>query len=129
VYLVDAGGSGTPRLVEPPVSDSFCCDGYPAWSNDGTRLAFGRWYGTPDRSVIAIAPVRGEGASMEIALGQPLPGAVAAPVWSPDDRFILIRPDVSGSLGDQILLDVTRAAPVSIDWTSKSEPAWQRLAP
>jgi Tol biopolymer transport system component len=128
VYLVDADGAGAPRLVEPPAGDSFCCDGYPAWSNDGTRLAFSRWYGTPDRSVVAIADAQGRDSSTEIDLGQPLPGAVGDPAWSPDDRFILLRPDTDRVLGDQILLDVTKAAPVPIEWTATSAPAWQRIA-
>lgn len=124
IHVVDADGAGEP--VRIPVPDGICCDGYVAWSNDGTRLAFGRWYDPEGQSVVVVPwETGGEGRSYEVP-------SLTTPrlTWSPDDRFLLVTPlDGSDRPLDQVLIDVETGDLVEIQWTTTSDPAWQRLPP
>ncbi|MBF8290664.1 MAG: transcriptional regulatory protein-like protein [Chloroflexi bacterium] len=125
VHIVDAEGATEP--VRIPVPDGLCCDGFPAWSNDGTRLAFVRWYDVPADKGIAIVPVEIGGAGR----WYPVPSLDTVRLtWSPDDRFLLVTPlDSSDIRLPQVRLDVETGAIVDIPWETTSDPAWQRLAP
>jgi WD40 repeat protein len=126
VHVMDADGDGVPRIVEPPTSDTFCCEGYPVWSNDGTRLAYFRLYDFG--SVLAISPWDAGETGIEVDVPWT---DVASVMWSPDDRLLLVTPadDATQSALQQILIDAATGAQIPVDWTTTSPPAWQRVAP
>ena len=127
LYVMDADGTGVGQLVEAPTSANFCCEGASVtWSNDGTHLAYIRSYDSGER--LAIGPWGSDGTTIEV----PVPGdGLASVMWSPDDRLLLVTPidDATRSGLPQILIDAETGAPIPIDWTTTSPPAWQRVAP
>jgi Tol biopolymer transport system component len=125
VYTVASDGSDDPTLVPAPTN--ICCEGSPAWSNDGTRLAIVRWYGSS--RVIAIVPWESGGTGSEIALGSVDHGRLG---WSPDDRLVRAAL-VSDREGSQRLpartFDVETGEEIDTPWTTDSDPAWRSFAP
>jgi len=125
LYVIDTDGAGAPLLVEPPVSNLLCCEGGQiAWSNDGTRLAHFRIY--DDGGVVAIT--RWDTGGTGIELKSPAMDD-ASLTWSPDDRYLLVRPtDAAESALEQVLFDAQHGATVPTAWTTTSTPSWQRVA-
>lgn len=79
IYVMDADGSHTRRLVGTPAAD-----GDPDWSPDGARIAFHGVYDV-NRSSIWVASIRTQ------ALARLTPRDVFGamdPAWSPDGRWI-----------------------------------------
>jgi Tol biopolymer transport system component len=112
-----------PVQIDAPTG--VCCEGLPTWSNDGTKLAFIRYYDT--RHVVVVVPLSG-GLGTEYDVG---PFDMATLAWSPDDRFVAVVPfqEESGQTrSDQVLLDITTGRVESPSWSTQSDPAWQRVA-
>jgi Tol biopolymer transport system component len=123
VTVLELGVGASPVLIKTPTG--ICCEGQPTWSNDGTKLAFIRYYDA--RHVIVVAPPTG-GLGTEYDIG---PFEMASLAWSPDDRFVAVVPfvvDTGVSRNDQVLLDIATGQVESPSWSTQSDPAWQRVA-
>lgn len=85
IWLAAADGSTPPRQLTAGDRG----DGQPAWSPDGTRLAFTRKRepegDAPPEQVLLVLPIDGPGEPVALAHRQE---AMEHPVWSPDGRSI-----------------------------------------
>lgn len=104
------------------VSDRAGDGRYPAWSPDGSRLA---WLAGTQPTMLRIAPASGEADAISLPSG-----GIEGPIrWSPDGTMIY------GSNDDKTLISIVTvdgsAPPVRITHTGGqgSVPDWQRLAP
>jgi hypothetical protein len=109
IYTASPDGSGVTRLTNDPASDR-----EPAWSPDGTRIAFVRAAGVSQTLYVMNAD--GTGARF-------LYGGARNPAWSRDGRIAFTY--ASGALY-AINPDGTGAAPISPfpSFPSYDEPAW-----
>lgn len=125
LYTMPTDGSAAPVLV--PAPPTICCEGRPAWSNDGARLAFQRIY--DGMSVVAIVSVDEGGKGIEYRLPASTPDASVA--WSPDDRYLLVTlyADIEGEPAGHLVLDATTGTPVPTQGDAAGPGSWQRLAP
>lgn len=127
VYVLPAEG-GTPVVV--PTPPATCCEGYPAWSHDGTKLALIRWYDPVGERIAIVDPdVGGKGVEFDVG-----PMGIGTLSFSPDDRYVLAVPfqrgdDVGAFREPQVLLDVESGQVIPPGWEATTDPAWQRLAP
>ena len=92
IYVMDADGTGPVRLTKHPAIDS-----YPAWSPDGTKIAF-----TSNRrngSTHEIYAMNADGRGMErlTTNHQPVPAYDKSPSWSPDGRKIAFASNRGGN--------------------------------
>jgi TolB protein len=120
VAIAKADGSGE-RLVTDGTGD----DIWPAWSNDGTRIAFVRAGGLAVKAMIVGA----DGTDLHELPSTNL--ARFGMTWSPDDRLVFAFADAVGTVADTILiLPVDGGPPTIVDATGNAGPGnWQRLAP
>ncbi len=92
IYVMDADGTAPVRLTRHPAIDS-----YPAWSPDGTKIAFtsNRRNGSTDEIYImdadGIRPIR------LTTNNQPVPAFDDSPSWSPDGRSIAFASNRGGN--------------------------------
>jgi len=116
--------------------DSVLIDGenfdvLPAWSNDGTRLAFIR---TQDRGTAQqtsrLVVAKSDGSDAKV-LGD-LPVLRSLPCWSPDDRSILVGSystvDLRATV-DLVAVDGSGVVEIAAPGGTSAACAWQRLAP
>jgi Tol biopolymer transport system component len=104
-----------------------------SWSNDGTKVLVirGNEIAGGEAPRPAAVPVVGIATGVEI----PYPGGVgsdptSAWEWAPDDSSILGTPtSASGAVLGQVLLDPFKGTFRTLDWSSVSEPSWQRIGP
>lgn len=122
VYTMNADGTNVRRLDAP---SAICCEAFPVWSNDGTRLAVSRWY-DPAGSVVAIVPWETGGKGIEFEVEN---NYISLIEWSPDDRWLLVTTDRDGARGEQVRIDSTTGRAMPINWSSTSFPTIQRVAP
>ena len=106
-------------------------DVLPAWSNDGTRIAFIRTeeVGTP-RQVSRLMTAAANGADPRAISDRPVDRSV--PCWSPDDRSIGVMSHSTKDLlpvVDLVAVDGSGVIEIHEPGGAFSYCAWQRLAP
>jgi dipeptidyl aminopeptidase/acylaminoacyl peptidase len=93
LWLVDTAGGAPRRLTQAAASD-----GSPAWSPDGTRLAFTSKRG--DDEAASLYVLRTDGGEAEKILE--LPFGISAPKWLPDGSGLVVVttviPELAGAL-------------------------------
>jgi dipeptidyl aminopeptidase/acylaminoacyl peptidase len=94
LWLVDLAG-GAPRRL----TTAAAADGAPAWSPDGTRLAFTSKRGDDEAAALYVLPLAGGEAEKMLDL----PYGVSTPKWLPDGQALVIAtrviPELAGKLG------------------------------
>ena len=123
-YTVPVDGSSAPSKVPRPTGS--WAQGYPAWSNDGSRLAFLR--SNEDHAVVAIVPSDLGGSVREI----PIPSTDYVTLsWSPDDRYILgvLYRDPDAVAVEHFLIDVETGLSIETTWDHSGPATYQRMAP
>jgi TolB protein len=120
VAIAMADGSGE-RLVTDGTGD----DIWPAWSNDGTRIAFIRAGGLTVKAMVVGA----DGTDPHELPTSNL--ARYGVMWSPDDELIFGFGDEHATVADKIVvMSVAGGPPTIIEATGNAGPSnWQRLAP
>jgi Tol biopolymer transport system component len=78
VFVADADGSNAKNLTNHPAFD-----GWPAWSPDGTQIAFA----SNRRSSYQIFAMNADGSQVRLIANTE--GRATAPKWSPDGKTIL----------------------------------------
>ena len=89
LWLVDVASGETRRLTAGTGSD-----GAPAWSPDGSRLAFVSKRGEDEAAALYVIPLAGGEAEKLVEL----PWGVAAPAWLPDGKGIVFATQVIPAL-------------------------------
>jgi Tol biopolymer transport system component len=112
------------RGLEPQVLDEpiLQLSGWPAWSNDGTRIA---WIRGAFRQDLALWVAAADGAAPRKLATLPVSdlGQLSAPAWLPDDSRIAV-PNVPESRLSFLLVDPDGVAPAmslddqggTVDW-------------
>ena len=95
IYVVAPDGTGLRALTSTPGVPEVA----PAWSPDGTRLAFLRNEREGGVELAVIDPATGE-ETFSVNLPIPPPSHVTVPPeWSPDGRLIVVSPPFARGLG------------------------------
>ena len=123
-YTATTDVSEAPTMVPP--ATGMCCQGYPAWSNDGSRLAVLRLY--DDHAAVAIVSADAGGSVREITIASTEYVMLS---WSPDDRYILgvQYRDFDGVALEHFLIDVETGLPAATVLARPGPAVYQRLAP
>jgi Tol biopolymer transport system component len=125
LYVMDADGG---ERSEVGAREGYGWTAWPAWSNDGTRLAVSRGAlvagGIDLEQPWAVLDLRDNSI---VNTGPPMPFDGGRIEWAPDDSKLLMIQFVSGSR--QFLLDPAGGPWKEVPWDSDSWPSWQRLAP
>ncbi len=128
--VIAPDGTGDHQLL--PSGPDGAYSSVAVWSNDGHRLVVANGYGGGPGPVYATI-VSADGSSPPIQSDTPLVGdgdCCAAFEWSPDDTQILATFAATGGVPtQQVILDPTTARSTPVAWPTRSDPAWQRLAP
>jgi Tol biopolymer transport system component len=121
IYVASADGATEVRLTTEPADEFF-----PAWSPDGTRLAFDR---VVDGATARIVIVDQDGAHPIVSAPQPLDGV--PPIWSPDGKSLLAFVASSAGRSGLTRLAAADGTPEGlVDITnSAGDASWQRVAP
>jgi dipeptidyl aminopeptidase/acylaminoacyl peptidase len=105
LWLVDVATGTTRRLTNPEGSD-----GAPAWSHDGTRIAFVAKRGSDESAALYVIAADGGEAERIVDL----PYGVASPRWLPGDAAIVfgtrVDPQLAGTLDTSALSAMRKEA-------------------
>ncbi|GMQ85787.1 MAG: hypothetical protein BMS9Abin07_1355 [Acidimicrobiia bacterium] len=136
IYAMSSDGSGATRITDaqtdpaPPLWTSSVSDVFPAWSPDGSRLAFVRQFlgPTPTAGVARLYVVDVDGGGAPVSLGD-VAWSADPPDWSPNGLQIAI-----GAIGTQMLqasvelVNVdgsgSTTLPIPSGFTHSRQPAW-----
>lgn len=127
ISRLDASGAWRQETLLDGAND----DVLPAWSNDGTRIAFIRTedVGTP-RQVSRLMTASANGADPRVISDRPVDRYL--PCWSPDDRAIGVMSRSTEDLlpvVDLVAVDGSGVVEIHEPGGAFSNCAWQRLAP
>ena len=92
IYVMDVDGTGLVRLTKHPAIDS-----YPAWSPDGTKIAFTSNRRNGSTYEIYIMDADGKAPLRLTKNNQPVPAYDESPSWSPDGRRIAFASNREGN--------------------------------
>jgi Tol biopolymer transport system component len=142
LFTIDADGSGLGQLAQ---QEGLWVESAPAWSPDGTMIAFNRWQeietgadaGNWPIRPIGIVDARG-GVVRSIGVAPESGGALIE--WAPDGRSIMSLPatlvegftwslSANGTVAKPTMLDLATGGAKQVDWSVGSVASWQRQAP
>ena len=125
IWTMSPAGTGFKRLTR-----SRRDEGEPAWSPDGRRIAFTRWF-APNEHVSetgAIYTIRRDGTNEKHLLGGTKAGyGASGPAWSPDGkRIAFVRTSLDFEDVELFVADAdgSHARRIADDIESHSTPAW-----
>jgi Tol biopolymer transport system component len=142
LFTIGADGTGFRQLAH---EDGLWNEADPAWSPDGTRIAFNRWQGIDsgpsagDWPVRPIAIVDAQGGAVTpLGLAPESGGALIE--WAPDGKSIMSLPATlvegytwsissNGTVAKPTMLDLGTGGATQIEWSVGSVASWQRQAP
>jgi TolB protein len=104
LYIADVSGSGLVRLT----NNTSCGDVHPAWSPDGTKIAFASCHNGTN---VAIYVIGADGSNLTM-----LTDGVShdyRPTWSPDGLRIAFQSERAGNL-DVWVMDADGGNPVNL---------------
>ena len=125
--IVDLKG-GDPRRL----TNSLATDDYPAWSPDGSRIAYVGmykhiYYYPSDASMWVVSADYDGHAPHPRRVGNTLRPAERAPVWSPDGQHIAVISDAANGTGNVYVLTVgegVRPSSTTLVGESSISPSW-----
>ena len=93
-------------------------------------IAVTRGYAAHDEDM-ALAVVHSDGSGLGVETDHGLTGCCDTVFeWAPDDTTILLKPfDLIGQAKPQLLWDPLTGGTTQVAWATRSDPAWQRVAP
>jgi Tol biopolymer transport system component len=120
IYVMAADGSGVRQVTDEPGVD----DSWPAWSPDGTKIAFQRRRGETDglglTGPVDIYVTNADGSGL-----RQLTIEGAGPAWSPDGSRIAFASDRNGQSDIYVMnADGSGVARLTSDPAGDSMPAW-----
>ena len=115
IYMMNADGTGQTRLTNDSAYDSF-----PAWSPDGSRIAFGadRGEGRPNIYVMSADGVGQTGLTTD-------PAQDGVPAWSPDGSKIAFLSNRDGNWDIYVMnADGTGQTRLTTNLAGEFRPTW-----
>ena len=120
IYVMDTDGAAPVRLTKHPAIDS-----YPAWSPDGSKIAFTSNRRNGSTHEIYITDADGKDTVRLTKNNQPVPAYDKSPSWSPDGRSIAFASNRGGN-SEIYVMDTNGKNVVQLTRTLAKEatPSW-----